>query len=237
MSTKGIQKARSGVAATKLGGTGHVAQPSIVFSDPQRDERHVSGWTLALLGAIMVRANVKRIYITSTYRSPHDQARVMKVNLTGTKSMYGPNGRRVEEVARNIVLMDKVGTILAGAIGKLPGVKPVGYKVHTKDDILASMAEQIVKLEHQHGQGCVSRHQIDPLRTNVLDIASAVVTPQTALASFIAELTAACWIERIGLPKGIKTTHSKHFRETQPCIHLEIPQPNDMAVGRFANVA
>jgi hypothetical protein len=238
MSTKGIRKARSGVAAGKLGGSGQAAQPSIVFSNPSRDESHVSGWTLALLETIMGRAGVKRIYITSTYRSPHDQARVMRVNLTGKKSMYGGHGRRVEAVARNIVLIDKVGAILADAIGKLPGVEPTGYTMHSRDEIVASMAEEIEALERQHGQGCVSRHQIDPMLINVLDISSAAIAPRTALAPFIAALTAAPWIARIGLPKGSKATHSKHFVETQPCIHLEIPQPIDMpSASRFGNVA
>jgi hypothetical protein len=238
MSSPAIQKTRRGIAAGKLGGGGTAAQPSIVFSDPQRDEPHVSRWTLSVLESLMSRAGVKRLYITSTYRSPADQAHVMQGNLTGKKSMYGGHGRRVETVARNIVLMDQVGLVLSEAIGKLPGVQPTSYKPHTRDEIVAQMAAEIERLEHQHGQGCVSRHQLDPVLINVLDIAVNAITPKKAVDGFIAVLTASTWIDRIGLPKGSKATHRKHFVETQPCIHLEIPQPVEAAgAGRFGATA
>jgi hypothetical protein len=234
MTTKGIQKARAGVGAAKLGGAASASQPSIVFTNPARDERHVSAWTFALLESLMARAGVKRIYITSTYRSPLDQARVMHGNLTPGKSMYAGYGRRVEQVARNIALMDQAVAAVAEAIGSMPGVKPVGYTPHSQSQVIAEMAAEIERLEAQHGQGCVSKHQMDPARMNVVDIGSRTVTPQSALGAFIAALTASSRIERIGLPKGSKPTHRKHFVETQACIHLEIPQPNDAPVSSWA---
>lgn len=110
--------------------------------------------------------------------------------------------------------------------------------MHSNEEIVAEMAAQIERLEHQHGQGCVSRHQLDPALSNVVDIGSRTVAPQSALGAFISELTASTRVQRIGLPKGSKATHCKHFVETQPCIHLEIAQPMDAPqVNRFEGVA
>jgi hypothetical protein len=162
----------------------------------------------------------------------------MHRNLTPGKSMYAGHGHRVEAVARNIVLMDQAVIAVAEAIAKLPGVRPVGYHLHSNEEIVAEMAAQIERLEHQHGQGCVSRHQLDPALSNVVVIGSRTVAPQSALGAFISELTASTRVQRIGLPKGSKATHCKHFVETQPCIHLEIAQPMDAPrVNRFEGVA
>lgn len=234
MADKGIMKALSGVATAQLGG-GSAPQPSIVFTNPMRDEPHVSAWTLALLAAVMAKAGVKRIYITSTYRDPKDQARVMFGNLTPGKSMYGGYGKRVEQVARNMQLMDDVGTAVAEGLAKLPGLGPSGFRRHTADEVVARMADEIKRLEGHHGMGCVSRHQMDPAVMNVIDISQGSLTPQSKLAAFIGELTASTRIARIGLPKGSMATHAKHFVETQPCIHLEIPQPIDGIAGGAAS--
>lgn len=227
MADKPTHAARSKVPAAHLGGKRSAPQPSIVFTDPARDERHVSAWTLAVLEALMARAKVTRIHITSTYRGPLDQARVMYGNLTPGKSMYAGDGRRVEQVAQNIVLVDKAVMAVAEGLSKMPGLTPTRYTPRSSHQIVSAMANEIERLEAQHGQGCVSRHQIDPARMNVLDISTRLLMPHSSLATFIAVLTASPRIERIGLPVGSTRTHRKQFVETQPCIHLEIPQPND----------
>jgi hypothetical protein len=229
MASKGIHRVRSSLPASKLGAGGH-PQPSIVFTDPQRDEGYVSSWTLAVLGSLMTAAGVTRVYITSTYRSPRDQARVMLGNLTPGKSMYAGYGRRIEKVAQNIALMDEVLSAVSESMQE-SGFAVTPYKKRSKDEIVVAMSEEIEKLERQHGQGCVSRHQADPGLLNVIDIAARTVAPAGKITAFIEVLTRSPRISRIGLPKGSKATQGKQFVETQNCLHLEIPQPNDAPFG------
>jgi hypothetical protein len=225
MADKSLHRARTGIAATRLG-VGTHSQPSIVFTDPPRDEGHVSSWTLALLGSLMATARVTRVYVTSTYRSPQDQARVMLGNLTPGKSMYAGYGQRVERVAQNIVLIDNVLSIVSDSLRE-SGFAAKPHVRHSRDDLVRAMASEIERLERHHGEGCVSRHQADPNLLNVVDLAAGAVTPQGRLSAFIDVLTRSPRIARIGLPKGSTATHGKQFVETQNCIHLEIPQLND----------
>ena len=131
MASKGIHRVRSSLPASKLGAGGH-PQPSIVFTDPQRDEGYVSSWTLAVLGSLMTAAGVTRVYITFTYRSPRDQARVMLGNLTPGKSMYAGYGRRIEKVAQNIALMDEVLSAVSESMQE-SGFAVTPYKKRSKD--------------------------------------------------------------------------------------------------------
>src|SRR5215218_3437108 len=57
-----------------------------------------------------------------TYRSPSEQARLMFTKLTPGNSMYGGKWRRVELLARRIVLLDQAASTVAFAVGKLPGM-------------------------------------------------------------------------------------------------------------------
>ncbi|MBA2920555.1 hypothetical protein GON01_02475 [Sphingomonas sp. MAH-20] len=218
-----IDKARAKIPAHQLGGKHSAAQPNIHFQH-ERDKRFVSQATLILLRNLMLKAKVSRIEITSTYRSPAHQARVMYQNLKPNKTMYKEHGARVEQVAKTIQFNDRVAPGLAHAISMLPGVEPVGYTTHSKEQIITSMAHEIGRLEEKHGIGCVSRHQCDPSKLNVIDIASESVTPAKALHHFIEVLTASVSVSRIGLPKGSTAKLAKQFVETGACIHLEVPQ-------------
>lgn len=66
-------------------------------------------WAEKILDGILVRAGIDNAIVTSTKRSPHDQARIMYANLNGPGSdkhayidrqlrLYGDNGDRVIRV-------------------------------------------------------------------------------------------------------------------------------------------
>lgn len=223
-----IHRARSSIHHNKLGASQH----TITYFNPARDEQHVSGLSHSILVRAMMSAGVKTLQITSTYRSPHDQARVMATNLNSKTSMYKAYGQQVENVGRAIVTSDRTLSTISKEVAKYTGttVKP---KLHTQDDTINAMTDEIKRLEGIHDVGCVSHHQINPAILNVMDIVASSVVPQSALAPFIAALTASPNVKRLGLPAESKNYHPpkkhnpKHFHENKHCIHVEIPQPND----------
>ena len=192
----------------------------VAFANSRRDKQYVSDYSMVLLHSLMQQAGIRAIVITSTYRSPESQARVMYDNLAkskSAKSMYAKHGKAVEAV-----FSQHKQTALKGIAEGFDPRRPLPLPGFTQ----AAMARQIRDLEQQHGEGCVSRHQADPKLINVLDIAEASVSPHGSIDNFLDVLTDSHLIARIGLPKGSATFHTKHFVETSPCIHLEIPQPS-----------
>jgi hypothetical protein len=208
MSSKSaINSIRQGVDSSKLGtGKGSCSQPLLTYSHKDRDAKHVSEWSMEVIQGAMAASGVTKVNVTSTYRSPTDQVRVMLGNYVPGKTMYRAFGRKVEAVATSQNYTNSDRGTKKGAL------------------VEAAMLQELERLEHVHGVGCVSHHQKDPSRTNVIDIAAASVTPQSKLHEFVRRLTISVFVERIGIPKNMKPYSHKHFHETAHCIHVEIPQ-------------
>src|SRR5437763_7430899 len=130
---------------------------NIVFG-PNAKSADVSEFTLSVLRDIMRTADVAQLTITSTQRSPQDQARVMFDNIerdgvAKQKALYKPAGQSV---------------IDAYAAARNAGKSP--------DEIKAAMLARIVEI----GPEKVSRHAADPKILNVFDISPASVARQAA---------------------------------------------------------
>lgn len=191
----------------------------IIFANRSRDARWVSSYSHNLLLSLMHAAGVLEVVVTSSYRSPEDQARVMYANLTAShsrRSMYKPMGQQVEAVYRQHEAAVKTG-LEQGFDPRKP--------LPTPQRIQQAMAQRIHAIQDEHGVGCVSSHQCDPRLVNVFDLAASSIQPASALPLFIRLLTESILVRRIGLPAGLPATSAKHFRETSHCLHLEIPQP------------
>ncbi len=129
---------------------------NIVFG-PNAKPSDVSDFTLTVLRDIMRTAGVARLTITSTQRSPQDQARVMFNNIerdgvANQKRLYKAPGQSV---------------IDAYAAAKSAG--------KSADEIKAAMLARILEI----GPEKVSRHAADPKVLNVFDIAPASVARQS----------------------------------------------------------
>lgn len=124
------------------------AAPSIGFG-PNAKASDVTEFSRGVLLDIMRAANVTSVKVSSTSRSPADQARVMFANLeqfgvAHQRALYGPSGDRVIDVyARS---------------------KSAGSGVAA---IRAAMTAEILRI----GPTRVSRHAADPRVLNVFDVA------------------------------------------------------------------
>ena len=129
------------------------AEPDIRFG-PNAKSADVTEFSRGVLRDIMRRAGLSRVTVSSTSRSPAEQARVMFNNLerfgvAHQRALYGPAGDLVIEVYR------KAKQAGRGA----PAIK-------------ALMTDEIVRV----GPNRVSRHAADPKVLNVLDIAPSSVS-------------------------------------------------------------
>lgn len=126
---------------------------NIVFG-PKAKSGDVTAFTLSVLQDIMRVANVVRLTITSTQRSPQDQARVMFDNIV------------------------REGVAKQKALYKAPGQSVIDAYVTAKnagksaDDIKAAMVARILEV----GPDKVSRHAADPKVLNVFDISPSSVS-------------------------------------------------------------
>jgi hypothetical protein len=124
----------------------------IVFG-PNAKSSDVTPYSLGVLRDVMSAANVARLTISSTQRSPADQARVMFNNLqtqgvAAQRRLYTPPGQAVIDVYE---------------AGKAAGKSP--------DAIKADMTAKIIAL----GPMNVSHHAADPKLLNVFDVAPSSV--------------------------------------------------------------
>lgn len=136
------------------------AERNIVFG-PNAKSADVSEFSLSVLRDIMRTADVARLTITSTQRSPQDQARVMFDNIerdgvARQKALYKPAGQSVIDAY-----------VAAKAAGK------------TADEIKAAMVARILEI----GPEKVSRHAADPRVLNVFDVSPASVAHQEAFVA------------------------------------------------------
>jgi hypothetical protein len=208
--------------------------PEIEIS--KRDEQYVFDITRNLLRSLMANAGVKSFVITSTYRDPKDQARVMYKNAVdkevkepGTKgSMYGDRpGGVVNAIAqKSFAYLEQ---------GSKNGFNP-NTPFPSPSNVKADMERKIMEFEAERGVGCVSRHQLLSKDLNVLDIAISTISPASALNAFIDQLLKCHQVSRVGLPERLAKKRAKTTRifiETASCIHVEIVVPikNDGFIG------
>ncbi|MBS4042286.1 MAG: hypothetical protein KGZ59_00520 [Chitinophagaceae bacterium] len=129
------------------------------------NQRAVTEHSLAILRDIMKESFNPTITITSTQRTPQDQARAMYNNIISrgvqyNLNLYGANGDRVVNVAANRRRQGK-----------------------TREEILSAMAAEIRRI----GPGRVSRHCGDPNVLNVLDISPSSLLNRRAFVREIRE--------------------------------------------------
>jgi hypothetical protein len=126
---------------------------NVVFG-PNAKSGDLSDFSRSVLEDIMRAAGVATLTITSTQRSPQDQARVMYANIVRDgvakqKGLYKAPGQSV---------------IDAYAAAKAAGKSP--------DEIKAAMVARILEL----GPEKVSRHAADPKVLNVFDVSPSSVS-------------------------------------------------------------
>lgn len=125
---------------------------------PNANNSVVSGHSIEVLTEILDAAGLSSCQLTSTSRTPADQARVMFNNIVShgvaqQKGLYAAAGDKVIDV---YVSQKKAGK--------------------TSDQIKAAMEKEIVKI----GPGKVSRHCADPATLNVVDIAPSSISNKQA---------------------------------------------------------
>jgi hypothetical protein len=134
-----------------------MTQPSIKFG-PKANQAVVSVYTLGVLTEILNAANIDSCLITSTSRTPADQARIMYNNIVGK------------------------GVAPQKALYKAPGKAVIDEYVKAKnarksaDEIKAAMEAKIKAL----GPDTVSKHCADPAVLNVVDIAPSSLSNKLA---------------------------------------------------------
>lgn len=145
---------------TSFGGAG--ASPQITFGTNAKQSA-LTSYSRSVLIDILRVANVPQVVISSTSRTPSEQARVMYHNLeqfgvAHQKKLYAADGDSVIEVYQQAKSASK-----------------------TMEQILALMTAQIVKIGPTH----VSRHASDPKVLNVFDIAPSSVSQKDAFITAV----------------------------------------------------
>ena len=134
----------------------------IVFG-PNAKSSDITPYSLGVLRDVMNAANVAKLIISSTQRSPADQARVMFNNLetqgvAAQRRLYKDPGQQVIDVY-----------VSGKAAGKTP------------DAIKADMTAKIIAL----GPMKVSHHAADPKLLNVFDVAPSSVADVNAFQAAV----------------------------------------------------
>ena len=125
---------------------------------PNANPQDVTPFSQIVLREILRAAGLKRAVVSSTSRSPADQARVMFGNIVAKgvaaqKNLYGPSGDKVIDVY-----------VASKAAGKSP------------DQIKADMTSKIIEV----GPTNVSHHAADPSVLNVFDVAPSSIANRVA---------------------------------------------------------
>jgi hypothetical protein len=128
--------------------------PEEIVFGPNAKSSDVTPYSLGVLRDIMGAANIAKLIISSTQRSPADQARVMFNNLetqgvAAQRKLYKPPGQAVIDV------------FVAGKAAN-----------ESSDAIKAEMTAKIIAL----GPTTVSHHAADPKILNVFDVAPSSVS-------------------------------------------------------------
>jgi hypothetical protein len=142
-------------------------QPSIKFG-PNANQAVVSVHTIGVLTDILRTSGIDTCTITSTSRTPAEQARIMFGNIT------------TQGVAKQKALYAAAGD---SVIDEFVSAKSAGK---TKDQIIAAMEAKIIAI----GPEKVSHHCADPAKLNVVDISpSSVSKPQAFQTAVNAAMT------------------------------------------------
>jgi hypothetical protein len=174
----------------------------ILFA-PHADRSAVSAYSLSVLRRIMHTSKVKSLTISSSYRGPQDQARVMLHNirthgLAHQSRLYkGKPGETVISIYA-LEVLNRVGNSQTG--------------VHVKTDVLAGFESQIRAVGGEN----VSHHGSDPRILNVFDVAPNSIG-HGLLKGFIDAAKRDLSVSLLLTPP------------VDPGIHFEIPQPIMMA--------
>jgi len=115
----------------------------------------VSEYSRLVLTDIMRKAGVPSILVTSTARTPADQARIMYENI----ERYG--------VEHQKLLYSKYGDQVIDEYSKYKSKK------HHKQFIISMMQAKIIALDPSK----ISNHVADPMKLNVIDIAPSSINP------------------------------------------------------------
>jgi len=154
-----------------------MSAPKLNFS-PSANQSVVTARTLNVIAQLLQRAACPSCTITSTIRTPAEQARAMYKNIqtlgvTSQLALYAPAG---DAVINEFVKAKKAGL--------------------APNSIIAAMTAKIVEM----GPERVSLHCADPAQLNVVDIApSSIVDPGAFLAA-IREAYSAGTIKRFFTP-------------------------------------
>lgn len=171
-------------------------EPTLVFVKGRADESRVSDKSKNILKILAKEAGVHVLYITSTLRTPEEQAQAMYTNIRNkgieSQHYYARNGRMVVDAG-----------VAAG--------------IENKGAALGAMINKIKELQGKNE--IVSRHCVSPdmyLKKNVIDIS------KTRLGSLGRALDRV--IKRhMKSTKGLKYI-SPYSHAGEPAIHLEIDQ-------------
>ena len=152
---------------------------------PNANKEVVSGHSIEVLTEILAKAGLGSFQITSTSRTPADQARVMFNNIVShgvaqQKGLYAAAGDKVIDV---FVAQKKAG--------------------RTSDQIKAAMEKEIIKI----GPGKVSRHCADPAVLNVVDIAPSSIANKQAFENAVETAMAKGKVSKFILPPSDPAYH------------------------------
>ena len=175
-----------------------MSEPSIKFG-PNANQAVVSVFTIGVLTDILRAAGLDACLVTSTSRTPADQARIMFGNITskGVQSqmkLYAAPGRAVVQTY-----------VQAKNAGK------------SKDQIIAAMLAKINAL----GPGTVSHHCADPAKLNVVDVAPSSVANQGAFVKAVNAAKAKGTVSKFLTPGN--SDPAFHIEIPQPAV---VPAPS-----------
>jgi hypothetical protein len=127
---------------------------TIQFLNAEKSMQFVSEYSRLVLTDIMRKAGVPSILITSTARTPADQARIMYENI----ERFG--------VKHQKLLYSKYGDQVIDEYSKHKSKK------HHKQFIISMMQAKIIALDPSK----ISNHIADPMKLNVIDIAPSSIS-------------------------------------------------------------
>jgi len=194
-----------GVSTSLSIGNATISNSTNISLGPNVRQGHVTNKSAVVIAKNLVASGNSSARITSAYREPSDQARVMFDNIeskgaNNQKRLYGPSGDKVIDVHTEAKESDGVNTVAGLITGGAPQVTP-------NSEIKSAMTDKI----NEVGPGKVSKHSSDPNTYNVIDISPRSLTNGSAFGNSVKNDSN---IKKVITPP------------TDPAYHLEIPQNN-----------
>ena len=162
---------------------------TITFSGQSANEATFSAYSRGVLEDILRATGVSSCTITSTTRTPNDQARIFYQQLTGTlaAASYAAAGESVKTVGRAAIKQKK-----------------------SRDEVIALMEAKIRTFEPMSQ---VSKHLADPAVLNVFDVAPSSI-PSKKRAAFVKAVNADARVNKF-LHPGNSTDPAYHIEVPQ----------------------